>query len=448
MEDLFSAKEKDTGDETKSESREDLFGLEDEEKQAKQQRGWNITGYYQNELAYTYPDPSHYSKWRNTLQLGSKGRFSDRVSWKASARVVYDPIYDLDDFYSEDVEDDQGFYGQVRETYLDIAGNLDFRLGRQHIIWGEVLGFFIADVVSARDLRDFRGTDLEQVRIPQWAARGEYFKGDFHAEAVWIPYMTYDDIGVFGAEFYPLQLPPPPGFSVRVLDEDQPHDLSDSAYGARVSYLFKGWDSSLFYYSSMDRSAAFERGIAADSPSTLLFRPIHERIHQLGGTLTKDVGQAVFKAEAVYTKDRLFSVNDVSNPTGLIKEDSVDYVLSLDFAFAQETQLNLQFLQQWIPDHVPTMTQEKTESNLSVYVSTRAPHPHVQPAAFWVRNLDRNEWLLRAQLLWEINQNWHVIAGVDVFEGEDDAGTLDNPKSGLIGQFDALPFQDQRTLRM
>ncbi len=420
---------------SKPESAADLFGLEEEE-EPKERRAWEITGYYQNELAYTHPEPDHFSKFRNTLQIGSQGRLSDRVRWTATGRIVYDPIYDLDDFYPPDVEDDQEIEAQIRDTYVDIAGDWEFRLGRQHIVWGEVLGFFIADVVSARDFRDFRGIDLEQLRIPQWAARGEYFQGDLHLEVVWIPYTSYDDIGEFGAEFYPLQLPPPSGFDLRVLDEDTPHGFSESGYGFRLSYLLKGWDGSLFYYSSMDRSPAFERRIAADSPSTLLVRPIHERIHQLGGTLTKDVGVAVFKAEAVYTRDRLFSVRDLSDPDGLAEKDSVDYVLSLDFAFAQETRLNLQFVQQWIPDHVSSLAQDNTEGNVSLFLSTRAPHPRVEPQLFFVRNVDRNEWLLRAQILWEINQNWYVNAGVDVFEGPN-GGTLNDPKTGLIGQFDA-----------
>ena len=62
----------------------------------------------------------------------------------------------LSNFYPEAVRENQRAQFFVRENYLDIsAGNFDFRLGRQHVIWGEMVGLFFADVVSAKDLREF-----------------------------------------------------------------------------------------------------------------------------------------------------------------------------------------------------------------------------------------------------------------------------------------------------
>jgi hypothetical protein len=89
------------------------------------------------------------------------------------------------------------------ETYLDLSlpRSWELRLGRQHVVWGEVVGLFFADVVSARDLRDFILPDFEILRIPQWAARAEWFGADTHFELLWIPFPSYDDIGKQGAEF-------------------------------------------------------------------------------------------------------------------------------------------------------------------------------------------------------------------------------------------------------
>ena len=116
------------------------------------------------------------------FHLNANGRFNERMNWQASGRVVYDAIYDLDEFYPNDVRDDQRLEAQIRETFLDISGKWDLRIGHQHIVWGEVVGAFVADVVSARDLRDFRATDLDQVRIPQWAIRAEHFGDEFYGE--------------------------------------------------------------------------------------------------------------------------------------------------------------------------------------------------------------------------------------------------------------------------
>ena len=97
---------------------------------------------------------------------------------------------------------------RTRQLSIDTsAGNFDLRLGKQNIVWGEMVGLFFADVVSARDLRDFILPDFETIRIPQWAARAEYFGEESHFEVIWLPYPSVDEIGKPGAEFYPLHAP-------------------------------------------------------------------------------------------------------------------------------------------------------------------------------------------------------------------------------------------------
>ena len=163
----------------------------------------------------------------------------------------------------------------ARENYLDYsAGDFDFRFGRQHIVWGEVVGLFFADVVSAKDLREFVLPDFDLIRIPQWAARAEYFKNDFHAEAVWIPVMSYDKIGKPGADFFPYPPPPPPGYGVAFENEVRPgNSVSNGAYGGRMSYLKNGWDGSVFYHRSFDANPTFYRQIVADPVPLLSISP-------------------------------------------------------------------------------------------------------------------------------------------------------------------------------
>ena len=164
----------------------------------------SFTGFYQNDMAYTYGDKAHLSRFNNTVDFSTQGRTDIGIEWKIGGRVMYDATYDLTNFYPGPVRKDQRFEVKLREAYFDFsAAGLDFRLGRQHIVWGEMVGLFFADVVSAKDLRQLVLPDFDMIRIPQWAIRAEYFKGDWHAEAVWIPYMSYDNIGKPGAEFYP-----------------------------------------------------------------------------------------------------------------------------------------------------------------------------------------------------------------------------------------------------
>src|SRR5690606_14211826 len=121
------------------------------------------------------------------------------------------------------VRNDRRHEAWLHETYLDVpAGDWALRLGRQHIIWGEMVGLFFADVVSARDMRQFVAQDFEMLRIPQWAVRAEHFGESVHLDAIWIPYMSYDEIGRPGDDFYRLPVPPEPGYGVAILGEDTP----------------------------------------------------------------------------------------------------------------------------------------------------------------------------------------------------------------------------------
>lgn len=400
-------------------SAEDLFGLKD----IKPQTSPRLTGFYQSTLAYTWPTPGHLSNFRHILELATEGASGSRFKWKLSGRLDYDAVYDLDDYYPPNVKDEQRFEASVRETYADISlGNWDFRLGRQHIIWGEMVALFFADVVSAKDLRQFILPDFDVMRIPQWATRAEYFRGDFHAEAIWIPYPTYDDIGVPGSEFYPYPALPPPGYGLAFRDEEKPND---SNYGLRLSYIQSGWDVSAFYYASRDLSAAFSRSIVTSPAPLFVYQPVHERIQQYGVTLSKDFLDMVLKAEAVYTLGRLADVNDLSDADGLVKQDVADYVVGLEYALPARARLNLQLFQRWYPDHIPSMSAETVESGASVYLSGH--WGRLEPQLMVVGSLNRGDWLIRPRVVWELGPKWRWSNGVDVFGGS---------RNGLFGRYD------------
>lgn len=392
-----------------------------------------LSGFVQNELAWTWPDDSHLSKFKNVAKIRLNGRFTDKVSFQLGGHLQYDPVYEFETYYPDIVEDDQKLWGYVDETYLDIdAGAWELRLGRQHIIWGEMVGLFFADVVSALDLREFVLPDFDLIRIPQWAARAEYFGDDFKAELVYIPYMTVDNLGRQGAEFFSFPATLPPGLTAEFREDKTPNDpAEDFGAGARGSWLIDGWDFSLFYYTSPDKTAAYARslrpGAAPGLPPSLVFQPVHERIHQTGGTLAKELGGLIFKAEAVQTFGRRISTTAAQDLDGLIETDELRYVAGLDWVGETGHRINVQFFQTWLQDPAPGMIFNDLESGTSVLLTTEAIHPDITPEVLWIRSLDRDEWLLETKVTWEFATDWRGVLGADVFGG---------PPNRLLGQFD------------
>ncbi|HZR02295.1 MAG TPA: DUF1302 family protein [Burkholderiales bacterium] len=369
--------------------------------------------------AYTYASPSHWSRGVVRNQVEALGEVNASLHWKASLRVDVDPVYMTSEFYPDPVREDQRFEVLIRETYVDTnAGDWEFRLGRQNIVWGEVVGLFFADVVSARDLRDFILPDFQTIRIPQWAVRGEYFHGDAHLELVWVPIATYDEIGNPGAEFYPFPPQSIPGFSTTIRSEDLPaRVVRNSNYGIRASVLRNGWDMSAFFYGSRASFPTFYRAITLSPLPTLEFTPRHDRIWQLGGTLSKDFGGTVMRAEAIYTANKGYEVTRLSEPDGVVKQDTLDYIVSFDLTPFEEGRLNVQAFQRVFFSHDEGILFERLETGISLLISTKVT-PRWEPELLIIQSLNRGDRMVRPRINWYPQQNLRISVGVDVFDGD------------------------------
>jgi hypothetical protein len=251
--------------------------------------------------------------------------------------------------------------------------------------------------------------------------RAEYSKNDIHAEVVWIPVPTLDESGKPGADFYPGPLRGAASF----LPEDRSgRNVAHSNYGVRLSQLKNGWDISGFYYHSLDAAPTFYRVSAPAEP--LVFQARHDEIDQVGVTLAKDFGSVVLKGELIYTDGRKFNVARPNAIDGLVRQNTLDYVLGLDFSLPAETRLNLQFFQRVFFAHDPALVTDKLEHGASILLNGKLRH-NVEAQALLIHSLNRSDWMFRPRLSWNFERNWRAALGADVFGGQ---------PTGLFGRFD------------
>ncbi len=376
--------------------------------------GWS--GYAELGAAYTYRDPERWSHLRARGELTGSGQFVPRVRWKLNARAELDGAFDLEDeHYPAAVRRDQRRDLTLREAYIDVGhDDWEFRFGRQHVVWGEMVGFFFADVVSARDMRDFLQTELERMRIGQWALRAEHFGADTHFELLWVPEPSFDRIGKPGSDFYAYPWMPA---DTAVSEEKPGGDIDDGNWGARISYLVDGWDLSAFYYHSYDVAPTLH----AYTPGRAELR--HERIDQVGGTFSKDLGSFVLKGEAVHTSGR--GVNTFTPVLGLASTDMVDYVFGVDVPNG-DWRFNVQYYGRRLDDHRPGMMMDRHEHGMSLQV-VHGAGTEVEAEVLAISSLNRSDYSLRPKLSWKFAPAWRAAVGVDVFGGKD---------RGIFGAYD------------
>ncbi len=373
-------------------------------------------GFVDETIAYTTADPTHWSRGVTRLQLTAEGKSGERLKWKLGGRADFDPVIDSSSFYLDRVKSDQRADFFWRENYLSVgAGDWEFTLGAQNIVWGEVAGLFFADVVSARDLREFLLPSFDIIRIPQWAARAEYFSGDSKLELVWIPTPTFDNIGKPGSDFYPVRLPSPTPEAVAAAFRDPvrpSRTLDNSNYGVRAGTLVSGWDLAAFYYRTFATSPTFYRV----SPTT--YEPRYDRISQVGATLSKDFGSFVARAEAVYANGQKFGSSDPLAAQGVIARRTLDWILSAEMPFeVVEGRVNVQlFKRHYFGGSADSITVDAGDFGASLLVSAKITAA-LEPSVQWIQTFGGGGSLIRPRVNWYPVRNLTLSLGSDIFTG-------------------------------
>ncbi|GEM_PF-394787 len=381
-------------------------------------RNVRTSGYAELTSAYTVSDPSRWSILRARVEPAVTGSLGASLRFKLAGRAQGDAAFDLeDDYYPSAVRDDQRSRFTIREAYIDAdAGDWQLRLGRQHVVWGEMVGLFLADVVSARDMREFYLQEFDAMRIPQWGVRAERFAGDSHVELLWIPYPSYDEIGEPGSDFYPF--PVPAGVPVR---EDQPsRNLGNSHWGIKGSHLVNGWDISGFYYQSQDVSPNLY-----STPTGLALR--NDSLKQVGASFSKDFYSWVLRGEAVHTQGRRFFAGEpaLAGDFSPLDSDALDYVVGVTIPRG-DWRVDLQFYGRRLFQHQPQMLGDANEIGYTAMVNYGFGQ-RLEWEVLYLSGLNRTDWSLQPRVVYNLAPEWRLQFGADLFGGD---------PTGLFGQFD------------
>ena len=401
--------------------------------------GWleplRLRGRVAEELAYRLHDPGDVSKLRTTGWLDAKYTFSEHASLRVGTRAWYDAVFDATDRYPANVERDQKTELDLREAVLAAAaGDLDVRVGRQQIVWGEAIGTFITDVVNPKDFREFILNDYTELRIPIWALDVSWrLAPNVTLEGVWTPDTRFNKIGKRGAEF---QFAGPAyrfrNQVVRLPDDAAEFSVARSEGGVRLSALHAGWDGALIYYDEADKLSvlAQRRVPQPPGPDIILLQPTHPRVHVAGATLAKGFDALVVRSEIAVTVDKRYETVDVRDRDGTVRRDTIDCLIGIDgtlFDVDAALQVSQKILTGSVHDVARGGVEGVATTSLALRLTTGFFENTVTAGMLFVVNANRADFRVSPRIDWNVTGALTVSVGVDIFEGA---------RRTLYGQFD------------
>ena len=374
----------------------------------------NLSGSLRNETAYRLNNPSRLSKFRDQIRLSNTTVFDDDLKFVASGRIFYDSVFDINNEYSTQVAQDLRYFSQLRDFYVDYSvGNLDFRIGNQQIVWGEAVGLFFTDIVNAKDYREFVLQDFDLIRLPEWALNASYIKDNLTLEFIWLPQPKMNKLGVPGSEFSFNSNTPP----LAINNNNPTLNIANSEIGGRSVYLLNDLNLSAFYLYTWDKSGI----IKSKSPggSTNPLERDYERIHVLGGTFSKPLGDIMLKGELAYnagSQIQLAGSNGISNT----QSDFLDYMLGFDYTFTGGLRTNTQIIQHAITNYQDSIVgyDRALTTYLSLWCSYLFWDDQLEPELFLLTGLTNSELMARPAINYKLNDNWKVKIGADLFNGQ------------------------------
>ena len=171
----------------------------------------------------------------------------EKMIWDVAGQMLthlgYEVAYAINgrDQYSEQVLEAYEQELELTETFVLInpVASVDFRFGRQIVVWGVSDNIRITDVLNPLDRREPGLTDLEYMRLPVTMSRLDYYIKGWRFSGMTIHEIRFDKNPVYGSDYYPFPGPLPP--------EDKPSNGgSDTEWALSLSRTFSGWDFSLY----------------------------------------------------------------------------------------------------------------------------------------------------------------------------------------------------------
>lgn len=259
------------------------------------------------------------SALRTELKLELEDKFLKNYNWFVGVKASNDFLYGIrqSDEWPQDLINEREGVVELDKAYVGGRVNdyMDFRFGRQVIVWGKSDIIRVVDVVNPVDNREPGMIDISETRIPLTMTKLDFYLGGWTLNAIAIHEIRFDKIPIWGSDFYPTDYPLP-------REEKPESSFKNTEYAFAFSRLFSGGGLA-FYYSNLYNDDFHLESI--DKNGTYNPYLDHDRINIFGFDCNKAIGNFMLKTEMALRQGVKYFNPAIAEEGELIEHNSPKY---------------------------------------------------------------------------------------------------------------------------
>ena len=323
---------------------------------------------------------------------------------------------------------------ELRDVFVEVpAGRNLARFGKQQIVWGNLDGIKVLDVLNPQRFREFILEDFEDSRIGTWSAYFDFLAGGWRAEIALIPDVTAHEIPEPGAWF---ELTAPrfrygsePGDPIPPRGTESP-SLRDSSGALRVSRTVAGLELGVMALSGHDHEPL---GRFILEEEGLVLEQFYERRTLYGLQAETAFAGLVLRLEASYQPGRTFNTRQA---TGLSTTalDQWRVAMGMDIDAPLGVFVNLQYLHDQVMAAPDDLVRPEIDRVVTAFARRNFFSETLLLELRWYGELTQNDGMARGVVEYQLAGNTRLRLSGEYFYGD---------QAGLFGQFEG---RDRLTL--
>ncbi|CAH1906039.1 conserved hypothetical protein [Candidatus Nitrotoga sp. HW29] len=303
---------------------------------------------------------------------------------------------------------------KLQEGYIKFSTeNVDYRIGRQIIVWGRADRLNPTDNLTPRNFTLLTAEEDDQ-RLGSLAAKITYHSHENSLTAIWLPGMD--------PHIFPVATTPGIFFTQHI-----PHT---NRIALKFDHSGGNVDWSASYYSGLDLTPDIAIGATTLSGTNIIFD--HNRIHVLGMDAATVIGRYGLRAEAAYTWTANTGENDF-----LVKKPFLYMVMGGDRTFLDYLNINIQYYLRHVTNYSdpqaitdpllrPVAIQtgalwnqfSRSQHGVSIRISNKWFNETLEGEIAAVGSFGQSNYFIRPKLVYAFSDNVKGSLGLDIYRGD------------------------------